>query len=169
MIKEGRKMYRYETHSHTFPVSKCARVSPREVVEFYKEAGYDGIFITNHFIDGNINIERSRPYEERINFYFSDYEEAKKLEDEIGIKVFYGVEVSYMGIDFLVYGLDKEWFLAHPEIETLSFRNLKPSYHLDQNTLRFFRQNRHLILNLQELQRFYGLFSIPPLNQHQPL
>jgi len=113
-------MYRYETHSHTFPVSKCARVSPREVVEFYKEAGYDGIFITNHFIDGNINIERSRPYEERINFYFSDYEEAKKLEDEIGIKVFYGVEVSYMGIDFLVYGLDKEWFLAHPEIETLT-------------------------------------------------
>ena len=113
-------MYRYETHLHTYPVSKCARVSPREVVEFYKEAGYDGIFVTNHFIDGNINIERSRPYEERINFYFSDYEEAKKLQDEIGIKVFYGVEVSYMGIDFLVYGLDKEWFLAHPEIETLT-------------------------------------------------
>ena len=113
-------MYRYETHLHTFPVSKCARVGVREVLEFYKEAGYEGIFLTNHFIDGNINIERSRPYEERIEFYFSDYEEAKKLEGEIGIKVFLGVEVSYQGIDFLVYGLDKEWFLAHPEIETLT-------------------------------------------------
>ena len=113
-------MYRYETHSHTSPVSKCARVGVREVLEFYKEFGYDGIFITNHFIDGNINIERSRPYAERIEFYFSDYEEAKRLEAEIGIKVFLGVEVSYMGIDFLVYGLDREWFLAHPDIESLT-------------------------------------------------
>ena len=25
-----------------------------------------------------------------------------------------------MGIDFLIYGLDKEWFLAHPELESLT-------------------------------------------------
>ena len=52
-------MYLYETHLHTSPVSKCARASVREVVEYYKNAGYEGIFITNHFIDSNINIDRS--------------------------------------------------------------------------------------------------------------
>ena len=109
-------MYKYETHMHTSPVSKCAVSSVREQLEFYKELGYDGIFITNHFLDGNINIESTMSYEEKVDFYFSDYEEAAALADEIGIKVFCGVEISYKGTDFLIYGLDKAWYLAHPEI-----------------------------------------------------
>ena len=109
-------MYKYETHLHTYPASKCAKSTVREYMELYKELGYDGIFITNHFLDGNINIPYNTAYEDKINFFFSDYEEAKKLEAEIGIKVFYGVELSYKGTDFLVYGLDKAWYLSHPEI-----------------------------------------------------
>ena len=109
-------MYRYETHMHTLPVSRCARYNVRENLEFYKSLGYDGIFITNHFLDGNINIDKTLPYEEKVEFYFSDYYEALELSKEIGIKVFLGVEISYRGTDFLIYGLDKEWFLAHPEI-----------------------------------------------------
>ena len=109
-------MYRYETHMHTFPVSKCARRRVRENLEFYHSLGYDGIFITNHFLDGNINIDKMLPYEEKVEFYFSDYYEALELGKEIGIRVFLGVELSYRGTDFLIFGLDKEWFLAHPEI-----------------------------------------------------
>lgn len=108
--------YKYETHLHTTPVSRCAKVSVRENLEFYKSIGYDGVFITNHFLDGNINISPDVPYGERIEFYFSDYEEAVRIGEEIGIKVFCGVELSYKGTDFLVYGLDKEWYLKHPEI-----------------------------------------------------
>jgi len=110
------KMYKYETHLHTFPVSKCGRATPEESLVFYKKKGYDGVFITNHFLDGNINIDSSLPYEERINFYFSDYEKALPIGKELGIKVFLGVELSYHGTDFLIYGLDKDWYLAHPEI-----------------------------------------------------
>lgn len=112
-------MYRYETHLHTFPVSKCARAETRETLEFYKNEGYAGVFITNHFIDGNINIDRSLPYEERIEFYFSTHKEAKMIGEEIGISVFFGIESSYRGTDFLIYGLGKEWFLEHPEIEEM--------------------------------------------------
>ena len=110
-------MYKYETHLHTSPVSKCARATVRESLEFYKNIGYDGVFITNHFIDGNINVDRALPYAERIEFYFSDYETALELSKEIGISVFCGVEMSYGGTDFLVYGLKKDWYLAHPVIE----------------------------------------------------
>ena len=81
-------MHLYETHLHTYPVSRCAIASVRETVEFYKRAGYAGIFITNHFIDGNINIDPSLPYEDRIRFYFSDYEEAVRIGQEVGISVF---------------------------------------------------------------------------------
>ena len=109
-------MYIYETHLHTSPVSKCAIASVRQNLSFYKSMGYDGVFITNHFLDGNINIDSSLPYEDRINFYFSDYEEGVIIGKELGIKVFCGVEMSYRGTDFLVYGLDKEWYLANPQI-----------------------------------------------------
>lgn len=109
-------MFLYETHLHTYPVSRCAKAGVRETVEFYKAAGYAGVFITNHFLDGNINIDHRLPYEERIDFYFSDYEEALRIGREIGLDVFFGVELSYNGTDFLIYGLDKQWFLSHPEI-----------------------------------------------------
>lgn len=109
-------MYRYETHMHTLPVSKCARENVRNNVEFYHEMGFAGIFITNHFLDGNINIDRNLPYEEKVNFYFGDLEEAKQVGKELGIAVFGGVELSYGGTDFLIYGPDKDWYLAHPEI-----------------------------------------------------
>jgi len=127
-------MFKYETHLHTFPVSKCGFCSVRENLEFYKSRGYDGVFITNHFLDGNINIEPDRPYEERINFYFSDYEEGVKIGEEIGIKVFFGVEMSYKGTDFLVYGLDKEWFLSHPEIMDMKKSKELP-YLMEQGAL----------------------------------
>ncbi len=109
-------MYKYETHLHTAPVSKCAAATVKENLDFYKSKGYDGVFITNHFLDGNINISASESYEKRIRFYFSDYENALVIGKEIGLKVFLGIEISYRGTDFLVYGLDKQWFLEHPEM-----------------------------------------------------
>ena len=119
--------YRYETHAHTYPVSKCAKTSVYDTLMFYKKMNYAGVFITNHFIGGNINMDSNADYKDLVDFYFSDYEEAVKLGNEIGIDVFCGVELSNKGTDFLIYGLDKEWFLSHPEImdmkksEELSF------------------------------------------------
>lgn len=108
--------YRYETHLHTLPVSRCAHASVRENLLHYKSLGYQGVFITNHFLDGNIDISPSLPYEERIEFYFSDCEAGERIGEEIGLDVFPGVEISYAGTDFLIYGLNKCWFLSHPEI-----------------------------------------------------
>lgn len=129
-------MFKYETHLHTYPVSKCARAGVRENLEFYKSLGYDGVFITNHFLDGNINIDRSLPYDERIAFYFSDYDEALEIGKEIGIKVFLGIETSYQGTDFLVYGLDKAWYASHPETVTMK----------KSEQLAFFMENGALII-----------------------
>ena len=112
-------MYKYETHLHTYPVSKCGKASVYESIDFYKNIGYDGVFVTNHFLDANIIIDSSTSYEEKIEFYFSDYEEGVKYGNSIGFKVFSGVELSYNGTHFLVYGLDKEWYLKNPQIMTM--------------------------------------------------
>ena len=109
-------MYKYETHMHTFPVSRCAKVSVEEALEFYGGAGYDGVFITNHFLDGNVNIENTASEKERLEFYFSDYDKALEFGKKIGLKVFLGIETSNGGTDFLVYGPSRAWYMDHPEI-----------------------------------------------------
>ena len=109
-------MYRYETHLHTSPVSKCASATVREQLEYYKELGFAGVFITNHFIDGNTSAYRSLPYNAQLEYCFSDYEMALPIGKELDIQVLLGVEISYKGTDFLIYGLDKAWYLSHPEI-----------------------------------------------------
>ena len=109
-------MFRYETHLHTSPVSKCGSYSVRENMEFYRDIGYDGIFLTNHFLDANIGGDRTLPYKDQIEFFFTDIEEGERIAEEVGIKFFWGAETSYLGTDFLIYGLSKEWYLAHPEI-----------------------------------------------------
>lgn len=110
-------MYKYETHCHTSPVSRCGKASVEDTVSYYKRLGYDGIFITNHFLDGNINpAVWELGWREQIDYYFSDYERARDLGVRIGIRVFPGVELSYRGTDFLIYGLGKEWYQGHPEI-----------------------------------------------------
>lgn len=108
--------YRYETHMHTAPVSRCAQAGVEETLELYRDNGFDGVFITNHFLDGNINCPRNLPYRERLEFYLTDYYEALQLGKRIGIKVFFGVELSHGGTDFLVYGLSPDWYRRHPEI-----------------------------------------------------
>ena len=119
-------MFLYETHLHTSPVSRCASASVADTVACYKNLGYAGIFITNHFIDGNISVDRSLSYEERIRFYFSDYEEGVAVGKKLGIDVFPGVEMTYGGTDFLVYGPDMDWYLAHPETESMQKSKLLP-------------------------------------------
>lgn len=115
-------MYKYETHLHSAPVSRCAQATVEESLLFYKNLGYDGVFLTNHFLGGNINVDKSKSYEEKLAFHFSDYEKALEIGKEIGIKVFFGTELFYKGADFLIYGLDKPWFLAHPEFMELEIR-----------------------------------------------
>ena len=109
-------IFKYETHLHTFPVSKCGKATVYDSIDFYKQLGYDGIFITNHFLDGNINADPTSSFEEKIEFYFSDYEKGVEYGKTVGLKVFSGVELSYKGTDFLVYGLNKEWYLNNPQI-----------------------------------------------------
>lgn len=118
-------MYLYETHVHTAPLSACAKVGVRETLEFYKSAGYAGVFMTDHFIDGNIDRAlRELPYAVRIESYFKVYDDALPIAKEVGIDIFSAFEMSYKGTDFLVYGIGKEWCLNHPDMDKMSKKEL---------------------------------------------
>ena len=83
----------------------------------YKEAGYTGVFVTDHFFNGNCAVDRSLPWEEKVELFCKGYEDAKEEGDKIGLDVFFGFEYCFDAADFLVYNLDKEWLKAHPDID----------------------------------------------------
>ena len=114
--------YLYETHMHTCLASKCGKSTGREHVRRYRDLGFAGIIITDHFFGGNCAVDRSLPWEEKIKQFCSGYEDALNEGLKIGFPVFFGWEQGYGDDEYLVYGLDKDWLLAHPEIEHCSRR-----------------------------------------------
>ncbi|MGN1127374.1 MAG: histidinol phosphatase [Candidatus Flemingiibacterium sp.] len=108
-------LYKYETHAHTSQSSKCSRITGSELARFYKSLGYAGLFVTDHFFNGNTTIPRELDWEERVGLFELGYLDAKAEGDRIGLDVFFGWEYSWGGNDFLIYGLGADWLLANPD------------------------------------------------------
>ena len=108
--------YLYETHIHTKEGSACGISRGREYIKKYQDLGYSGIIITDHFIGGNCAIDRHLPWEKFVANFCRGYENAREEGARAGFDVFFGWEQTYDGDDYLVYGLDKEWLLEHPEV-----------------------------------------------------
>jgi hypothetical protein len=77
--------------------------------------GYAGIIVTDHFYNGNSAVNRDVPWSEWVNRFCRGYEEAAAEGAKQGLDVFFGWEETFNGDDYLVYGLDKNWLLGHPE------------------------------------------------------
>ena len=108
--------YRYDLHVHTMEGSACGRSPGAEMADFYKEKGYTGIAITDHFFTGNTRPDRNLSWKDWLDAFKEGYRKAKARGDEIGLSVFYGWEHSFHGNDFLTFGLDNDFLEEHPEI-----------------------------------------------------
>ena len=111
------KKYLYETHLHTNQGSACGSNTGREMAIAHKEAGYAGIIVTDHFFYGNTKPERRLPWQDWVHEFCSGYRDAKAISKEIDLDVFFGYESGYNGTEFLIYGMDEEWLMSHPEIK----------------------------------------------------
>ena len=129
------KTYKYETHLHTVQGSACGLTDGADYIEAFFNIGYSGIFVTDHFFGGNTAVPKEGNWFDRVDQYCSGYEaalaKAKQFNDEKGLtgtddefKVFFGIEQTFDGDDYLVYGLDKNWLYDHPEVETMSHQEL---------------------------------------------
>lgn len=107
--------YLYETHMHTKESSACAVESAVDMAKAYKNAGYSGLFITNHNWGGNTSVDRSLPWNEWIDKYFEPYYVMREWGNKNDFSVFCGMETGYDGPEFLIFGLEPEYWHAHPE------------------------------------------------------
>ena len=115
-IGGGFGMMRWETHLHTKEGSACARSSAADMARGCKAAGYDGMFVTDHFYHGNTAVDRSLPWTEWVRQFCLGYYHALETGEQIGLRVCFGWEYSWQGNDFLTYGLSPQWLAAHPEV-----------------------------------------------------
>lgn len=147
-------MYKYDLHTHTNAGSLCGVSTPEDMVYAYSKAGYSGIVITDHFICGNTCVPRSMEWTKRIDAYFSAYERAveasKKIEE---FTVFFGAEYAYAaGHEILIYGAEKDFLYAHPEIENTDIFSL----------CALLRENGCLVISAHPFrEREYNDFSVP--------
>ena len=116
---------------HTTEGSACGRSTGKEMVQAYKAAGYTGVFVTDHFFNGNCAIDRSLSWEEKVEQFCKGYENAKEEGDKIGLDVFFGFEYCVDAADFLVYNLSKEWLLKYPDIDKWEPRKAFAQIHAD--------------------------------------
>ena len=111
--------YLYETHMHTAEVSACAVSGAAEQIQAYKNRGYSGVIITDHFFNGNSVIPAFYRWKKKISLFVSGYEKAKAEGDICGLDVFFGWEYSIEGSDFLTYGLTPDFLLEYPGLDKL--------------------------------------------------
>ena len=100
-----RYRYKFELHAHSHPASGCSDLSPAELVERCKNAGADGLVLTNHAVWWM----KETPKEEWCAQYLKDYLEAKEAGEKLGLSVILGFEVRFTDTDndYLLFGLDE--------------------------------------------------------------
>ncbi len=107
-IKELTREYKYkiELHAHTRPASPCSDMTPQMLIERYSTLGFDGVALTNHFVDYLITESSS---DKASDIYLRDYYETKNCGEKNGIRVYLGMEVRFPESfnDYLIYGIDE--------------------------------------------------------------
>lgn len=98
--------FKTELHLHTSPVSRCATVTPEDVVNKYAALGFRGLVITNHIDPGSLSYSE----DEWVSRYLADYDATVKAAEKFGIYVYLGAEIRFTenANDYLVYGADEE-------------------------------------------------------------
>ncbi len=122
--------YKYEIHCHTKDVSKCGQVPAEDVVNFYKEKGYSGIVITDHYSPMTFTLKEHIFKKKATDKYLTGYKKAKALESE-DFTVLLGVELRFYGTinDYLIYGVKEEDLYNGPYLLTLCLRRAYKYFH----------------------------------------
>lgn len=109
-------MYKYETHLHTSEVSACSHIDAKTQVKLHYEKGYTGLVVTDHFVNGNCTIDKQLPWQARIKGFMRGYQQAFEAAKKLDFDVFFGLEYSYQGADFITYGIDESFLLANSDM-----------------------------------------------------
>lgn len=104
-----------DLHAHS-SLSRCCKIDGKGNLIITKERGMDGFVLTNHYDKSYLINDDKLEY---ANRYINEYYNVKKAADELGMKCFFGIEVTmskHNDVHMLVYGVTPEWLLEYPDL-----------------------------------------------------
>ena len=119
-------MYKFELHAHTLECDKAAKVSGAEIVKLYRDIGYSGIVITDHYFSTFFDWFKDEidinDHKKTIDRYLKGYYSARNEAEKTSFTVLSGCEVRFDGTinDYLVYGLEEKDFYDLPLLNRLN-------------------------------------------------
>lgn len=123
--------FKTELHCHSARVSACGTMTDEELLEKYIADGYTTVVLTNHLSRFTFGADKKAPYrggedwQEKLDHYFAGIEALRKAASG-RIHVLWGTEICLNGTrsDYLVHGLDKDFYRAHPDLLDIDVKTL---------------------------------------------
>jgi predicted metal-dependent phosphoesterase TrpH len=120
-------MYKFDTHVHTSETSPCAKMTAAETIRLYKEAGFSGLCITDHFTKNLLASFDSTNWQAAVDRYLTGYRNAKEYAEKNGMDVLLGAEILIDGTrnDYLLFGLSEQLLYDYQHLYSYKPEELK--------------------------------------------
>lgn len=110
-------MYKIETHLHTKYCSHCGRLDAGEIVRAYRDAGYHGLVVTDHYnrkTFGMLGASLDAPGD-KLRPFLEGYARVREEGEKLGLRVYRGAEIRFDECenDYLLFGFP-DALLAEP-------------------------------------------------------
>jgi len=121
-------IYKTETHLHTKESQTSIRQksSAEEIVNLYKEKGYNTIIVTDHYTREKLDGISINNWDSKIEQLLTGYKTAKQFGDALELNILFGIELTLLetGSDYLIYGVTEEFLKKHSHLYDLKFEEL---------------------------------------------
>lgn len=116
-----------DPHVHTIGTSFCGKIKGTVVADLYKKAGYDGIVLTNHYKRKYFEKYPGVSWQEKIDYFLLEYNQAVVQGQKIGLKVLLGMEIQFNNspCEYLVYGFDEPFLRTYPALYNLGIKGFR--------------------------------------------
>jgi len=137
-------LFKTEAHLHTYPVSSCSKLTPKEQVRLFKEAGYDTIIVSDHFSPHHFKkLGEHLTFAEKVDKLCDAYLEAKEEGDKLGLTVLFSVELSFHKNHYLLYGVTREFLKLREDIFDIDIDELYA--HLKSHGITIIQAHSHRV------------------------
>lgn len=145
-----------DLHAHS-ALSKCCKIDGKDNLIISKEVGIDGLVLTNHYDKKYLINDDKLEFAKR---YINEYYYVKSCADKLGLKAFFGIEVTMSkndNVHVLVYGVQPEFLLKYPDLYDYKLEDLFNLVHMNNGILVQAHPFRNNIDMLQDLNYLDGI------------
>jgi histidinol phosphatase-like PHP family hydrolase len=118
-------MFKFDTHVHTKEVSKCGKVPASELAAMYREKGYSGLVITDHYYRRYFDNLGDMSWDSKIDAYLAGYKKASYYGKNIDFNVLLGLELQFTEEknEYLIYGIDEDFLRSNKELYNMDIES----------------------------------------------